>query len=459
MSDFSSSGRAAVVSLSARSGLCPGHSSGRFSLLAAAALLHAGLSWSQGLPVASPESVGMSTQRLEKITRNFQADIDVRKMPGAVVMVARKGKLVYSKAFGSLNNAANAPMQPDSVFRIYSMTKPLVSVALMMLVEDGKVQLADPVSKHLPAFKNPMVSVAALDPLYNGVSFKLVPANKEPTIQDLLRHTSGLTYGELTKNTLVKQAYTDAGVYISARDFDARNLSGTEMAERLGKAPLAQQPGTTWEYSLSVDIQGRVIEAVTGQRLNDFMQERLFKPLKMQETGFTVPTANAGRVAEPFAADPATGVPNKLIDVSQTPGNDSGGAGGVSTAPDYLRFCQAMLNGGQLDGARILSRSTVQLMTSDHLGTAIATPVSPGQLLFGSPGYTFGLGFLVRQGDGIAPVHGSAGEFMWAGYAGTYFWADPKEQLCGVFMSQSPGPTRAYYRRMLKTLVAQALID
>ncbi len=456
MSDFSSSGRAAVVSLSARSGLCPGNSSGRFSLLAAAALLHAGLSWSQGLPVASPESVGMSTQRLEKITRNFQADIDARKMPGAVVMVARKGKLVYSKAFGSLNNAANAPMQPDSVFRIYSMTKPLVSVALMMLVEDGKVQLADPVSKHLPAFKNPMVSVAALDPLYNGVSFKLVPANKEPTIQDLLRHTSGLTYGELTKNTLVKQAYTDAGVYISARDFDARNLSGTEMAERLGKAPLAQQPGTTWEYSLSVDIQGRVIEAVTGQRLNDFMQERLFKPLKMQETGFTVPTANAGRVAEPFAADPATGVPNKLIDVSQTPGNDSGG---VSTAPDYLRFCQAMLNGGQLDGARILSRSTVQLMTSDHLGTAIATPVSPGQLLFGSPGYTFGLGFLVRQGDGIAPVHGSAGEFMWAGYAGTYFWADPKEQLCGVFMSQSPGPTRAYYRRMLKTLVAQALID
>jgi CubicO group peptidase (beta-lactamase class C family) len=396
---------------------------------------------------------------LAKIGAALQQEVNDKKLPGAVVMVARKGKLVYSTAVGSLNNSTGGAMSPDAMFRIYSMTKPLVSTALMMLVEDGKVQLADPVSKHLPSFKNPMVSVASLDPLYNGVSFKLVPANKEPTIQDLLRHTSGLTYGELTKNTLVKQAYTDAGVYISARDFDARNLSGAEMAERLGKAPLAQQPGTTWEYSLSVDIQGRVIEAVTGQRLNDFMQARLFKPLKMTETGFTVPAAHAGRVAEPFAADPATGVQNKFIDVSQTPGNDSGGAGGVSTAPDYLRFCQAMLNGGQLDGARILSRSTVQLMTSDHLGTAIATPVSPGQLLFGSPGYTFGLGFLVRQGDGIAPVHGSAGEFMWAGYAGTYFWADPKEQTCAVLMTQSSGPSRVVYRRMLKALVAQSLVD
>ena len=411
------------------------------------------------LPTTTPAAARFDPARCTQLLQTLQAQVDLGRLPGAVLLIARQGQVLLHEAIGSLDPASGTPMPLDAIFRIYSMTKPLVSVALMMLVEDGKVQLADPVSKHLPSFKNPMVSVATLDPLYNGVSFKLVPANKEPTIQDLLRHTSGLTYGELTKNTLVKQAYTDAGVYISARDFDARNLSGAEMAERLGKAPLAQQPGTTWEYSLSVDIQGRVIEAVTGQSLNDFMQARLFKPLKMAETGFTVPAAHAGRVAEPFAADPATGVPNKLIDVSQTPGNDSGGAGGVSTAPDYLRFCQAMLNGGQLDGARILSRSTVQLMTSDHLGTAIATPVSPGQLLFGAPGYTFGLGFLVRQGDGIAPVHGSAGEFMWAGYAGTYFWTDPKEQLCGVFMSQSPGPTRAYYRRMLKTLVAQALVD
>ena len=425
----------------------------------AALLLQTGWAWSQALPIASPESVGVSSKRLEKISQAMQAEVEQKRLPGAVVMVARKGKLVYSQAFGKLNNGTDAPMQIDSVFRIYSMTKPLVSTALMMLVEDGKVQLTDTVSKYLRTFKSPMVSVATHDPLYNGVNFKLVPANKEPTIQDLLRHTSGLAYGELTKNTLVKDAYTQAGIYQPSIDFDARTPSSAEMVDRLGKAPLAQQPGTVWEYSLSVDVQGRIIEAVSGQRLGDFLQTRMFQPLKMKDTGFAVSAANLPRLAEPFPKDPATGAAVKLIDVSQTPGNDSGGAGGVSTAGDYLRFCQAMLDGGQLDGARIVSRTTVRLMTSDHLGSAIATPVSPGQLLLGTPGYTFGLGFLVRQGDGVAAVHGSAGEFMWAGYAGTYFWADPKEQTCAVLMTQSSGPSRVVYRRMIKALVSQALID
>ena len=427
--------------------------------IASALLLQVGAAWSQALPVASPESVGVSTKRLEKISIAMQTEVEQKRLPGAVVMLARKGKLIYAQAFGKLNNASDAPMHIDSLFRIYSMTKPLVSTALMMLVEDGKVQLTDPVSKYLPSFKSPMVSVATHDPLYNGVSFKLVPANKEPTIQDLLRHTSGLSYGELTKNTLVKDAYTQAGIYQASIDFDARTPSSAEMVDRLGKAPLAQQPGTVWEYSLSVDVQGRVIEAVTGQRLGDFLQTRLFQPLKMKDTGFAVGAANLPRLAEPFPKDPATGAAVKLIDVRQTPGNDSGGAGGVSTAGDYLRFCQAMLDGGQLDGARIVSRTTVRLMTSDHLGAAVATPISPGQMLLGSPGYTFGLGFLVRQADGIAAVHGSAGEFMWAGYAGTYFWADPKEQTCAVLMTQSSGPSRVVYRRLMKALVAQSLID
>ena len=184
----------------------------RLTLLAAALLLQAGWAWSQALPVASPESVGVSSKRLEKISQAMQAEVEQKRLPGAVVMLARKGKLVYAQAFGKLNNGSDTPMQIDSVFRIYSMTKPLVSTALMMLVEDGKVQLTDPVSKYLPSFKSPMVSVAAHDPVYNGVSFKLVPANKEPTIQDLLRHTSGLAYGELTKNTLVKDAYTQSGI-------------------------------------------------------------------------------------------------------------------------------------------------------------------------------------------------------------------------------------------------------
>jgi CubicO group peptidase (beta-lactamase class C family) len=230
------------------------------------------------------------------------------------------------------------------------------------------------------------------------------------------------------------------------------------MAEALGKAPLAQQPGTTWEYSLSVDVQGRVIEAVSGKRLGDFLQERMFGPLKMADSGFMVPAAKLPRVAEPFAKDPATGVDNKLVDISKLPGNDSGGAGGVSTAGDYLRYCQAMLNGGQLDGARILSRTTVRMMTTDHLA-GINTTFNPGMLLLGSPGYSFGLGFLVRPADGNAAVQGSAGEFMWAGYAGTFFWAEPKEQVCAVYMTQAPSPLRAGYRRMMKDLVSQSIVD
>ena len=304
-----------------------------------------------------------------------------------------------------------------------------------------------------------MVSTPTFDPVFNGVAFKLIPANREPTIQDLLRHTSGIAYGELTKNTLVREAYIKAGVFKPDLDYDARDLKGSDMADNIGKAPLAQQPGTAWEYSLSVDVQGRVVEAVTGQRLNDFMTQRIFKPLKMVDTGFHVPSEKSGRLAEAFSKDPATGVTNKLIDVSKVPGNDSGGAGGVGTAGDYLRFCQAMLNGGQLDGARILSRTTVNLMTSDHLGSSISKAVNPGNLLLGTPGYTFGLGFLVREGDGIAGTHGTSGEFTWAGYAGTYFWAEPKEQVCAVYMTQAPSPLRAYYRKLMKSLVAQSIID
>ena len=432
----------------------------RFQLsLIVAALAVSSSVFAQALPTAKPESVGMSSERLAKIGALLEQEVNDKKLPGAVVMVARKGKLIYSTAKGSLNNSTGKAMGTDAVFRIYSMTKPLVSTALMMLVEDGKVQLTDPVSKFLPSFKNPMVSVPTFDPVFNGVTFKLVPANREATIQDLLRHTSGIAYGELTKNTLVRDAYIKAGVFKPDLDYDARTLSSTEMADGLGKAPLAQHPGTAWEYSLSVDVQGRVVEAVSGKRLNDFMQERLFKPLKMTDTGFSVPAAKLPLLAESFPKDPATGAINKLIDVSKTPGNDSGGAGGVSTAGDYLRYCQAMLNGGQLDGARILSRSTVSLMASDHLGSTISTAVNPGMLLLGTPGYTFGLGFLVRQGEGIAGVHGTTGEFMWAGYAGTFFWAEPKEQICAVYMTQAPSPIRAYYRRMMKNMVSQAIIE
>ena len=429
-----------------------------FAALALAAAVSAAVA--QPLPAAKPEQVGLSSQRLQRLTDTFRQEIEQGKLPGAVIMVARKGKLVYSEALGFQDPAAKTPMKADTIFRAYSMTKPLASVAAMMLVEEGKVMLTDPLSKFFPACRGMTVSVPRADSVYARVTYATVPAEREITVQDLLRHTSGLAYGEITQNAPVRDAYVKGGLFLQGtRDYDSRDLTPAEFVERLCKAPLAQQPGTLWEYSLSVDMLGRVVEAASGKRLADFLDERMFRPLKMADTAFWVPKEKLARLAQPFDKDPATGTPNKLIDVTAVPKNDSGGAGAMTTAGDYLRFAQAMLNGGQLDGQRILSRSTVALMTSDHLGSAIATPTQPGQLLMGVPGYTFGLGFMVRQGPGIAGVPGSAGEFMWAGYAGTFFWVDPKEELAVVYMTQAPSPIRAYYRRLTKQLVYQAIVD
>jgi CubicO group peptidase (beta-lactamase class C family) len=424
------------------------------TLLGSSAILGA-----QGLPIAAPELVGMSGQRLSRVGDAFKQEIDKGNMAGVVVLVARKGHLVYSSALGFQNKETGKAMSKDSIFRIYSMTKPLVSVAAMMLVEDGKIELTDPVSKFLPAMKGLQVSVPKADAVFAKMTYSLVPTDREMTVQDLLRHTSGLAYGEITQNAPVKEAYARGGVYKPNIDYDARDLAPAEEVEHIAKAPLAHQPGTVWEYSLASDMLGRVVEAASGKRLADFLDERLFKPLAMNDSGFWVPSDKLGRLAEPLAVDAPSGKPNKLIDVSAVPNNDSGGAGGVSTPADYLRFAQMLLNGGVLDGKRVLSRTTVALMTSDHLGTRIEAPITPGELLLGTPGYTFGLGFAVRQGAGVAGVPGAAGEFMWAGYAGTYFWVDPKEQIVGVYMTQAPSPIRAYYRKLFKQLVYAAIID
>ncbi|HMI14774.1 MAG TPA: serine hydrolase domain-containing protein, partial [Bradyrhizobium sp.] len=242
-------------------------------------------------------------------------------------------------------------------------------------------------------------------------------------------------------------------------EYDSRGMTPAEQVERIAKAPLIHQPGTMWEYSMAVDILGRVVEAASGKRLAVVLDERLFTPLKMVDSSFWLPATKMSRLVQPLPVDPASGQKVSVLDVSAEPGNDSGGAGALSTAADYLRFGQMLMNGGQLDGVRVLSRSTIKLMTSDHLGTRIAAPFQPGELLLGTPGYTFGLGFAVRQNDGIAGVSGSAGEFMWAGYAGTFFWVDPKEEIVGVYMTQAPSPIRAYYRKMFKALVYQALAD
>jgi len=375
------------------------------------------------------------------------------KHPGIpVIVVARKGKIAYFESVGSRDKAAGTPMTNDTIFRIYSMTKPLASVAAMILVEDGKIQLTDPISKFLPPMKNLMVSVPRPDATYAKHGYALVPAEREPTVQDLLRHTAGLTYYEITTNTPVKEAMVKSGFYDpKGQAFDQRDMTPMEYVERLAKAPLSQQPGRVWEYSVSVDVLGRVVEAASGATLGKFLETRLFEPLKMNDSGFSVPASKMARLAQPFDKD-------ALIDVSKPPKNDSGGAGGVSTAADYLAFSQMLLGGGRLNGTRVLSRNTVALMTSDHLGQKILDAgTTPGELLLGSPGYTFGLGFAVRREAGLAGVSGSAGEFMWAGYAGTYFWVDPKEEIAAVLMTQAPGAQRVYYRKLLKALVYQAI--
>ena len=425
-----------------------------------AAVICPPLAWSQGLPTAKPEDVGLSSTRLARIDAAFKQDVAQGKLPGAVMMIARKGRLVYQQSFGFQNKETATTMNQDAIFRIYSMTKPMVSVATMMLVEEGKLQLHDPVSKHLPAFKTMQVSVAKTDAEFAKVTYATTSTDREMTVQDLLRHTAGLAYGELTANAPVKEAYIKAGFYLpTLRDFDSRDMTPAEQVERLAKIPLAHQPGTVWEYSLASDLLGRVVEAASGKRLGDFLDERLFKPLKMSDSGFWITSDKLPRLAQPLVIDPASGLPNKMIDVSAQPKNDSAGAGGVSTASDYLRFAMMLLNGGQLDGERILSRTTINLMASDQIGTRISAPATAGDLLLGSPGYSFGLGFAVRTGPGLASVPGSAGEFMWGGYGGTYFWVDPKEELVAVYMSQAPGPSRQHYRKLFKSLVYQAIVD
>ena len=416
------------------------------------------LAIAQNIPTAKPEDVGMSSARLKNVKASLQAEVDKGNIPGAVVMINRKGKLVYSEVVGYQDKSANKAMSKDSIFRIYSMTKPLASVAAMILVEEGKMQLADPISKFMPEFANMQVSVGTKDSGGN-MEYSLVPAAKPITVQDLLRHTSGIGYPEITSNPNIKKAYTDAGLYVAGgTDYDQRRVTPQEMIAGIAKAPLSTQPGTNWEYGMSVDLLGRVVEVVSGKRLGDFLQDRVFTPLQMKDTAFSVPTDKKSRIAEPFATDPFNKAPIKLLDVTIKPSNDSGGAGAAGTAGDYMNFASMMLNGGELNGQRILSPMTVNLMASDMLGNRTTVPLSPGQLLMGVDGYTFGLGFMVRQGQGLASVDGSPGEYMWAGAAGTFFWIDPKEQLAVVVMSQVPGPIRPYYRRMIKQLVSSAVI-
>jgi CubicO group peptidase (beta-lactamase class C family) len=411
-----------------------------FLILAGAAVL----AQAAPLPEASPEEVGMSTQRLGRLDAAIQKAVDSGELPGAVVFIARDGQLVYAKSFGWQDREKKIPMSNDSIFRLYSMTKPVVSVAAMILVEEGKLGLQEPVSKYIPEFKEMKVGVESKDADGKPV-VTLVDAKRQITVQDLLRHTSGLTYGVLGTPNAIKKMYLDAQIF-------SQKWVLADFVKALAKLPLQFHPGTTWEYSHSTDVLGRVVEVASGQALEVFLAERIFEPLKMVDTAFQVPPEKQDRVAQAMP-DVYTGKTPELIDFSKPQTFFAGGHGLVSTAGDYLRFAQMLANGGELEGARILGPRTVEYMTANHVNPQI----DKGPTYLPGPGYGFGLGFASRVDRGQSEWPGSPGDFFWSGYAGTYFWVDPEEELVPVLMSQEP-IRRQYYRVLMRNLVYQAIL-
>jgi CubicO group peptidase (beta-lactamase class C family) len=390
------------------------------------------------LPDATPEDVGLSTAGLARLGSVMRGEIERGRVPGAVALVARRGRLAYFESYGRRDPRSPDPMARDSIFRIYSMTKPIVSVAAMMLWEEGRFLLSDPIDKYLPELGRRKVA------LVHGAEIELVDAERPITIQDLLRHTSGLTY-EFRGSGPVHKMYMAERIY-------SRNQSNADQVAALAKLPLLHQPGTKWEYSRSTDVLGRLIEVLSGLTLGEYLQRHIFAPLGMVDTAFYVPAAEHGRLAAAFAKDPDTGAGVQLINVQDVPKFESGGGGLVSTAGDYARFLQMLLNGGRLDGVRFLSRKTLELMTADHLGSITGAP----DLLL--PGYGFGLGFAVRLQPGIAHVPGSVGQYFWGGLAGTTFWVDPAEALFAIMLIQGPGQ-RDYFRNLFRDLVYAAFDD
>jgi CubicO group peptidase (beta-lactamase class C family) len=391
------------------------------------------------MPTAKPEEVGLDPAALARLSAALRDRVAAGHIPGAVVLIARHGKVAYHQAFGTQDPATGQPMTTDSIFRIYSMTKPIVSVATMMLLEEGRFILSDPIGRFIPAFNDTKVAVI------EGDSDSLTEQIRPITIQDLLRHTSGLTY-EFRGNGPVQKAYAQARV--------ARlKQTNADQAATLAALPLAHQPATTWEYSRSTDVLGRLIEVLSGQTLGAFLHDRILAPLGMYDAGFDVPAPKQDRIAEPFAKDPDTGADVTLLDVRRPALFESGGGGMVATSADYARFLTMLHGHGRSGAVRLLGRKTLEMMTADHLGNGIT---ARADLL--PPGHGFGLGFAVRTHPGQAPFPGSVGNYFWSGAAGTFFWVDPVERLYAVFMCQAP-VQRDYYRILIRDLVYAAVTD
>ena len=383
------------------------------------------------LPRAAPAAVGLQADKLDAITAKLRADVQNKQLPGAVVLIARQGRIAYLESFGALDPASGQPMTDDAIFRIYSMSKPVTVVAALTLVDAGKLALDDPVAKHLPEMER--VKVVGSD----------APPQRVMTVRDLMRNTSGLDYSFLAPNSERSRLLRDA------RRKAPADASNAELTAVLAQVPLAAEPGTVWNYSNGTDVLGRVVEVVSGMTLGAYLAEHVFAPLQMRDTGFYfTDAARQARMAEPFADDLLFGAPMFNPRVARR--GELGGEGLVSTARDYARFLQMLLNGGELEGRRVLRAETVAEMLRDQMaGIAQGPAYTPGPL------YTFGLGVAVRHAARDVQPAGEPGDYAWSGAGGTYFWGDPKNQLQVVVMLQS---TKARpYRALLRNMVYDAL--
>jgi CubicO group peptidase (beta-lactamase class C family) len=385
----------------------------------------------------SPESVGLSSEHLKALSAAIQSGVDAKEIPGAVVLIARHGEIADFEAIGYRDRETGAPMTRDAIFRIASMTKPITSVAAMTLVEQGKLNLSDPVSRYLPEFKNVKVGVERKDSAGN-TELMLVEPKRDMTVLDLMRHTSGVTYGIFGKSE-VKTLYNKSHLFDPSQ-------TNAQFVAKLAKLPLQNQPGEVWDYSHSADVLGRIVEVVSGMELGQYFEERIFKPLGMTDTGFWVSDpAKQSRIAQ-AQADPKTGKRPPLPAMTKK-GWESGAGGLVSTAADYARFCQMLLNGGELNGVRLLSAKTIGEMTRNQLPAGIKINNFPVPIIDVRPdvGNGWGLGFMVRTADGKSTIPGSVGDFSWTGIYGTYFWVDPKKDMFGIMMLQLPPSASAIY--------------
>jgi CubicO group peptidase (beta-lactamase class C family) len=407
--------------------------------LVSAWLVAAG-AFAQGLPTATPESVGLSGPRLNRLSAAMQRAVDEQRMAGAVVLVARRGKVAHFEAYGSLDREKHAPMRKDAIFRIASMSKAITSVAAVMLMEEGRLLLNEPVSKYLPAFKKTVVRGATPG--------ETVPARREITIHDLLTHTAGISYGTGPLEPLYKEKNLYYWYFA-----DKDEPIGVSV-ERLASLPFEAQPGERWVYGFGIDILGAVIEKVSGMPLDEYFRTRIFQPLKMVDTSFYLPPDKVSRLAAVYSMTNGTLVraPDAGLGqgeyVSGPRKSFSGGAGLLSTASDYARFLQMLLNGGELDGVRLLSPKSVALMTSNHVGNLY----SAGRL-------GFGLGFEVTEHVGRSGRPGSAGEYGWGGAYFTKFWVDPQEKVVLVFMTQLMPSGGSILQDQLRFLVSQAIVQ